>query len=215
SGETSPLAYTMRTFQDAEDGNSDLMTFRVVPGGLEFYEQVDFQGVSFDRLDFVPASDSYPLGYYTNVGKSFKIIPLLTPINVWFKDNLWSMSMSNVGPLGQGYWQDAEANLTANGFVLNNIYIGTYSGITGIVYILQNGALGGLITHNIVLVPGTDDQVVLSLDGSIYNLGGGFGVAHWTAGLNRITTPFEKRRFTITSPDPDEPEEVLLTDTGI
>lgn len=215
SGEISPLTYSSRTFQDASDANSKLLTFRVVPGGLEFYEQADLQGAKFDKLSFTAPNGEYPLGYYSDANNSVKIVPQVTPINMWFKDNLWSMSYNNVGATGKNYWNTAHTNLTNNNIVLNNYYIGTYSGIVGMVYILQNGAVGGLITHNITLIPGTEDQVRISLDGSIYNLGGGFGVAYWTAGLNQLTTPFNNRTFTITADNPNKPESVLLTDIGI
>lgn len=214
-GEVSPLAYNSRTFQDASDANSKLLTFRVVPGGLEFYEEAEIQGVKFDKLSFVAPNVEYPLGYYADLNNTVKIIPQVTPINVWFRSNLWSMSYNNVGATGKNYWNTAHTNLTNNNIVLNNYYIGTYSGIVGMVYILQNGAVGGLITHNITLIPGTEDQVRISLDGSIYNLGGGFGVAYWTAGLNQLTTPFNNRTFTITADNPNKPESVLLTDIGI
>ncbi|GHE37607.1 DUF4302 domain-containing protein [Sphingobacterium griseoflavum] len=214
-GELSDLLYNMRTFQDVSGGVPTLHTFRVTPNGLEFYREVELGGVRFSTLSYVQPTETYPLGYFTDSGNLIKVVPQATPLNLWFRNNLWSLSYSNVGATGRSYWNVARTNLANNNIRLNNYYIGNYQGFAGMVYILQNGTVGGLITHNITLVPGTDNQVRISLDGSIYNLGGGFGVAYWSAGLNQLTTPFNNRTFTITADDPNKPNSVLLTDTAI
>ncbi|QBQ39962.1 DUF4302 domain-containing protein [Sphingobacterium psychroaquaticum] len=215
AGELVPLTYNMRTFQDASDANSKLLTFRVIPGGLEFYGEAELDGVKFSSMKYVKPNAEYRYGYYTDESGAIKIVPNAAPLNVWFRENLWSTSISNVGATGKPYWNTAKTNLTNNKLTLNNYYIGTYSGIRGMVYVMQGGALAGLITHNLVVIPDTEDQVRISLEGQIYNLGGGFSVAQWTAGLNQLTTPFNNRTFRITGDGSNKPRSILLTDTGI
>ncbi|WDF69290.1 DUF4302 domain-containing protein [Sphingobacterium oryzagri] len=213
-GELSDLGYNMRTFQYASDGNLNLQTFRVTPTGLEFYEDAELSGVRFVSLAYVQPTATYPKGYFSDANNLIKVIPE-APLNLWFRNNLWSMSYSNVGATGRTFWNTARTNLTNNGISLSYYYIGTYQGLQGMVYILQNGAVGGLITHNITLVPGSEDQVRISLAGNIYNLGGGFGVAYWSAGLNQLTNPFNNRTFRVTADTSDRPNSVLLTDIAI
>ena len=169
-------------------------------------------GVTFDFLKFIEPTSTYPYGYYTDNGNTFKIVPEVTPINLWFKANLWSMSYKNVGPIGQVYWNNAKTKLKANGITLNNMYIGN-AGVEVLYYVLQNGAVEGAVGHNITPVSGTVDQVRITFTGSLYNVVG-FTAAYWTGGLSEFTTPLNGRTFRITSDEVNEPSSVLLTDVA-
>lgn len=199
-----------RVFSNPLDQAAKDMSFRVVPEGLEFYEEYTMAGATFDRLDYIEPTDGYPYGYYTDKNKAFKIVPDVAPINLWFKTNLWSMSYSNVGPIGQVYWNNAKTKLKANGIILNNMYIGN-AGVEVLYYVLQNGAVEGAVGHNITAVPGTIDQVKITFTGSLYNVVG-FTAAYWTGGLSEFTTPLNGRTFKITSDVLSEPSSILLTD---
>lgn len=211
-GEVVPMGYSpkIRVFTNPLDQAAKEMAFRVVPDGLEFYEEYTMAGTSFDHLNYIEPTSAYPYGYYSDKGNTFKIVPDVTPINLWFKTNLWSMSYSNVGPTGQVYWNNARTKLNANGITLNNMYIGN-AGVEVVYYVLQNGAVEGAVGHNITLVPGTIDQVRITFTGSLYNVVG-FSAAYWTGGLNEFTTPLSGRTFKITADELSEPSSVLLTD---
>ncbi|MGB3063937.1 DUF4302 domain-containing protein [Sphingobacterium thalpophilum] len=215
NGESARMQYNpkIRVFNNPLDQTAKPMPFRVVPGGLEFYESFTLDGGTFSRLDYVAASSNYPYGYYTDKSGTFKIVPDITPINLWFKSNLWSMSYSNVGPTGKVFWDNARTKLKANGIILNNMYIGN-AGIEVIYYVLQNGAVEGAVGHDIVLVPGTVDQVRINFTSSLYNVSG-FSAAYWTGGLSEFTTPLNGRTFKITADVLNEPSSVLLTDIAI
>lgn len=62
------------TFQLPDDANSELLSFRVTPGGLEFYKEYELEGVTFQQLSYVAPTAGYPLGYYTNGNKTIKIV---------------------------------------------------------------------------------------------------------------------------------------------
>ncbi|WP_294345968.1 DUF4302 domain-containing protein [uncultured Sphingobacterium sp.] len=213
-GESAVMRYSpkMRVFGNPLDQSAKGMAFRVVPGGLEFYEKYTMAGVTFDFLKFIEPTSTYPYGYYTDNGNTFKIVPEVTPINLWFKANLWSMSYRNVGPIGQVYWNNAKNKLKANGITLNNMYIGN-AGVEVLYYVLQNGAVEGAVGHNITPVSGTVDQVRITFTGSLYNVVG-FTAAYWTGGLSEFTTPLNGRTFRITSDEVNEPSSVLLTDVA-
>lgn len=220
SGEMLDLPYSspIRIFRNPKDASGKQMSFRVVPDGLEFYEEQEMEGVTFETLKFVEPTSAYPYGYYTNDNTTFKIVPDVTPLNLWFVSKEWYMAYSKVGPTGRTYWDNARTALESNGLQLNEFSIGSIAGLSGVTsYLLNNYTIGGLITHNLVPVPGTTDQVRISLAGSIYTYTGmTFGVAYWNAGLNQFTTPFNNRTFVITTLDAlDRPKSILLTDTQI
>lgn len=215
NGEVQDLTFSDRTFKETKDPFAPLLTFRLAIKGLDFYKEYDLGGEKVKELTYVAPTEAYPLGYYTNSSATIKVIPKAMPLNMWFRNNLWATSYSNIGATGKIYWDNAKTNLTNNNYTLDNFYVGTYSGIVGFVYVMQGGALAGLITHNINPVAGTDDRVTISLAGSIYNLGGGFNAAPWSAGLNQITTPFNNRTFVITSDNPAKPNKVMLTDIAL
>jgi len=133
------------------------------------------------------------------------------------KDNLWSMSYSNVGPTGSNFWNTAKTKLGAAGHTLSNFYLGYVDAGwgTGLVFSLNDGANVGFAALNVSLIEGTADEVKLAYAG-LYNMGG-FTIAHWNAGLSDLVPPFNNRTFKITSEDgsPDRPRVILLTETGI
>ncbi|NGM64602.1 DUF4302 domain-containing protein [Sphingobacterium sp. SGR-19] len=220
SGELLDMPYSspIRVFRNPKDNSGNEMSFRVIPSGLEFYAEQEMEGVRFKTLKFVEPTTAYPYGYYTDDNTTFKIVPDVTPLNLWFISNEWYMAYSKVGSTGQIYWDRARTALESNGLQLNEFSIGSIAGLSGVTsYLLNNYTVGGLITHNLVPVPGTTDQVRISLAGSIYTYTGmTFGVAYWNAGLNQFTTPFNNRTFVITTLDAlDRPKSILLTDTQI
>ncbi|MCH5600438.1 hypothetical protein [Niabella ginsengisoli] len=211
--DTSDLTLYYHTFQDASDANSDIMSFRVVPGGLDFYKEYELAGVKFKALSLVAPATSYPFGYYEDAAKTFKIVPVVPPVNAWFVANNWAFAYSGVGVFGKTYWNTSKANLTANGYTLNNFNInGNYYSYKAITFVLNNGAIQGGVTYNITPVAGTRDEVSLSLAGGILNLTGGFGVTHWSAGLNQLSAPLSGKTFRITASTTNKPNEILLTD---
>jgi len=201
-----------RVFNNPNDPASESMSFRIIPGGLDFYKPYTIAGKSFDRLDYVEPTSGYKYGYYTDKDKTFKIVPIATPLNVLLKSKRWSMSYNNIGPTGKIYWDRAKIALKANGIVVNNAYIGKSFSENGLFYVLQNGVVSGGITHYIDLVEGTDDQVYIELEGYAV---GNFSGAHWSGGINNITTPFNGRTFKITSDGTPNPTSITLTDIGI
>lgn len=64
----------LSTFQLPDDANSELLYFRVTPGGLEFYKEYELEGITFQQLSYVSPTAGYPLGYYTNDNKTIKIV---------------------------------------------------------------------------------------------------------------------------------------------
>src|SRR5690606_7153981 len=139
NGEVEDLSRNMRAFTLSSDANQPRISFRVVPGGLDLPNEYELDGVKFNNLTYQAPTTEYEGGYYTDESGQVKIFSVPTPLNTWMKANLWSMSYSNVGALGKTYWDAARTNLTANGYTLNNIYIGD-AGVEVIYYVLQNGA---------------------------------------------------------------------------
>jgi len=202
----------IRVFSNPNDPSAKDMSFRVVPGGLEFYEPYIIEGKAVDRVNYIAPTNTYPYGYYTNKDNSLKIIPVPTPLNRWFRNNLWSMSYKNMGALGKFYWDGAKPTLKKNGITVNNVYIGGTSGVYGFICNLQNGAIFGGVSYFINPVEGTVDQVYIQLEG--FGLGN-FTGAYWTGGINSLATPFNRRTFKITSEDAMKPTTITLTDIGI
>ncbi len=218
NGTEEALIQSIHNFRLSSDANADAIIFRITPDGLKLDEPYELDGVSFDLLTYVEPSDDYEFGYYGAGDGQVKIYPVTTPMNTWFVSNEWYMAYSKVGPTGRIYWDNARTALESNGLQLNEFSIGSIAGLSGVTsYILNNYTVGGLITHNLVPVPGTTDQVRISLAGSIYTYTGmTFGVAYWNAGLNQFTTPFNNRTFVITTLGAiDRPRSILLTDTQI
>lgn len=202
----------MRVFSNPNDPSAKDISFRVVPGGLEFYQPYTIAGKSVERVDYVAPTNAYPYGYYTDKDKTLKIIPAPTPLNRWFVNNLWSMSYKNTGTLGKTYWNAAKVSLDKNGIIVNNAYIGSIQGNTGLIFVLQNGAVFGGITFFLDPVEETEDQVYIELEG--YGIGN-FTGAYWNGGINTLATPFNRRTFKITSEDAMKPTTITLTDIGI
>lgn len=218
NGTDEALIQNMHNFRLSSDANAAAITFRVTPEGLALYNAYEIDGVSFDVMTYVQPSADYEFGYYSAGNGRVKIYPLPTPMNVWFVSNEWYMAYSKVGPTGRIYWDNARTSLESNGLQLNEFSIGSIAGLSGVTsYILNNYTIGGLITHNLVPVPGTTDQVRISLAGTIYNYTGmTFSATYWNAGLNQLTTPFNNRTFVITTLGAiDRPRSILLTDTQI
>lgn len=210
NGEVEDLSRNMRAFTLSSDANQPRISFRVVPGGLDLPNEYELDGVKFSNLTYQAPTTEYEGGYYTDESGQVKIFSVPTPLSTWMKANLWSMSYSNVGALGKTYWDAARTNLTANGYTLNNIYIGD-AGVEVIYYVLQNGAVEGAVGHDLVPVPGTTNEIQIVFTGSLYNVVG-FSAAYWTGGLNQLTTPFNGRTFVISADVLVEPTEILLTD---
>jgi len=214
-GTEEDLIKNLRTFKLSSDANRPLIAFRVQPGGLELPEEYELDGVKFDKLAYKEPTAEYAMGYYTDASETIVVFPVIPPLNRWMKENLWSMSYSNVGPTGQIYWNVAKTKLDAAGHTLSNFYLGYLNADwgTGLIFSLNNGVNVGFAELSISLIAGTTDEVKLAYEG-LYNMGG-FGLAHWNAGLSDLVPPFHNRTFKITVEDPKELDEILLTDTGI
>ncbi|MEI2271001.1 DUF4302 domain-containing protein [Sphingobacterium sp. ML3W] len=200
---------TMRVFSNPSDPSAKDMSFRVVPGGLEFYEPYTIAGKAVDRVDFVAPTSTYPYGYYTDKDKTLKIIPVPTPLNRWFRNNLWSASYKNMGALGQLYWNAGRPMLKERGIVVNNFYIGKNGPDGGIIWVLQGGSVVGGLTHVIQPIADTEDQVYIELEG--YGVGN-FVLAHWQGGLNYLSAPFDGNTFKITADNALKPSVITLSD---
>lgn len=213
-GETSAIIFSpkARVFEISTDQGRKAVSFRVIPAGIEFYEQYTIDGVAFDQMSFVAPSVAYQNGYYTDKNNKIKIIPVTPPLNVWFKNNLWSMSYKNTGSTGRIYWDRARTTLNTNKIIVNYAYIGSFQGTVGLIYILQGGAVFGGVSHYIDPVEATNDLVDIGLEGYLI---GNFPVAYWAGGINNFTTPFNGRRFKITSDGSLNPRTVTLTDIAI
>ena len=214
-----PYSSPIRIFRNPKDDSGKQMSFRVKPEGLEFYQEQEMEGVKFKTLKYVEPTSAYPYGYYTNDNTTFKIVPDVTPLNSWFKQNLWSFAYSGVGPFGKTYWDQARISLTANGVEVNYMILGhpQYLGFSGIsvetiYYELQGSTVAGFVGHQINVIAGTTDRIQIVFTGSLWNYVG-FSAAYWTAGLNQFTTPLNGKTFTITPNDKlNEPTVVTLTD---
>lgn len=67
-------ATKVSTLQLADNANSERLSFRVIPGGLDFYKEYELEGVKFRQLSYAPPAADYPFGYYTNDSKTIKIV---------------------------------------------------------------------------------------------------------------------------------------------
>ncbi|PWS30928.1 DUF4302 domain-containing protein [Pedobacter paludis] len=55
---------------------TDTYSFRVTPTGLDFYQTVTVNGITFKELTLMPATATYPNGYYANVAGTLKLVPI-------------------------------------------------------------------------------------------------------------------------------------------
>jgi len=210
AGDIEDVNLGQRTFQLPEDLNGPLITFRVVPDGLDLYKETEIRGVKVKKLKYVAPSAQYLKGYFTDENSTFKFIPQPPPLNILFRDNVWATSYKNIGPIGQGFWDGAKIKLTQAGYTVDNFYVGTISGFQGLFWSLQRGAVFGGVTINIIPVFGTTDQVRITFDGRIV---GNITGAMWSSGLNDFFSPFSSRVFKITnSSGTENPKELLLQD---
>lgn len=215
------LAPKTNTFQLADDANSELLSFRILPDGLSFFKEYELAGTKFNYLSYVAPSTEYGLGYYTDAAKSFKIVPIPPPpptLSEWFLDaeNFWSFYLSGVGDFPKSIWQASKASLAAANYSLNYFQITTDvgDGTSGIMMFLNNATVLGVAECAFSKVPGTDDEVKISYV-TLYNYGN-FGLAHWNAGLSPMVTAITNGSvgvtYKITADQPIKPTELLLTD---
>lgn len=54
---------------------TDVYSFRVTPTGLDFYETVTVNGITFKELTLKEAAAGYPNGYYENAAGTLKLVP--------------------------------------------------------------------------------------------------------------------------------------------
>lgn len=222
SGESLNVPYSspIRVFRNPKDNSGNEMSFRVVPGGLEFYEEQQMEGVKFKTLKFVEPTSAYPYGYYTNDNTTFKIVPDVTPLNLWFTQNLWSMSYSNIGRLTASYWDVARGKLAAANFTMSNLYVGNVSLVAsgfggGVLFALNDWVAVGAGSYTITPVQGTIDEVRFTFLGG-YGLNAGFTGTHYNAGPTDILVPFNGRTFKITSEEGlEKPSIIMLTDNQL
>lgn len=213
NGEIKPLRYSRRVLQGLTDDNSSV-SFRVIPNGLEFYEEVEIGGVRVKTLDFegVPGERR---GYYTNKDQTFKIYVSYQALNKWFINNRWSLSYNNVGEAGRETWDIARTNFQDRGVVLNNVYFGPYEFSYGLIGVLDNSVVALFVFDT--TLSDTDDDIVKTDFGNWYfywqvdtfDLN-----KYWFGGLNQIAIPFFSKVFQITGDDSVAPSELLLTDVS-
>ncbi len=55
---------------------TDVYSFRVTPTGLDFYETVTVNGITFKELTLKAATATYPNGYYENAAGTLKLVPV-------------------------------------------------------------------------------------------------------------------------------------------
>lgn len=220
NGTDEALIQNMHNFRLSSDANAAAITFRVTPEGLALYNAYEIDGVSFDVMTYVQPSADYEFGYYSAGNGRVKIYPLPTPMNVWFTQNLWSMSYSNIGPLTASYWDVARAKLTAANFTISNLYVGNVSLMSsgfggGVMFAMNDWTALGAGSYNIVPVEGTTDQVRFRLLGG-YALNGGFTGTHYNAGPTDIMVPFNSRTFSLISESgKDRPSIIMMVDTQL
>ncbi|MFD2967021.1 DUF4302 domain-containing protein [Sphingobacterium bambusae] len=216
SGEIHPLVYDskMRVFQNTKENSGELLSFRVVPGGLEFFKTYVIDGVSFDNLAFREPTDDYPYGYYTDNANTFKIMPDVTPLNTWFMSNLWGMRYSGLGAEGQSWWDAGRTRFTNNNYTLNYVYLGHVTqGRRGFYVDLTVGGQNSTayFIYNMTPVPGTVDEVTLSFGGSYYS-SAAFQLTYWNNAIIYLVQMLNSKTFKITSDVLEKPSKILLTD---
>ncbi|TYR38052.1 DUF4302 domain-containing protein [Sphingobacterium phlebotomi] len=215
-----PYSSPIRIFRNPKDDSGKQMSFRVIPSGLEFYAEQEMEGVRFKTLKYVEPTAAYPYGYYTNDNTTFKIVPDVTPLNLWFTQNLWSMSYSNIGPLTASYWDVARGKLAAANFTMSNLYVGNVSLVAsgfggGVLFALNDWVAVGAGSYTITPVQGTIDEVRFTFLGG-YGLNAGFTGTHYNAGPTDILVPFNGRTFKITSEEGlEKPSIIMLTDNQL
>ncbi|RZF59762.1 DUF4302 domain-containing protein [Sphingobacterium corticibacterium] len=213
-----PYSSPIRVFRNPKDASGNEMSFRVIPGGLEFYAEQEMEGVTFKTLKFVEPTTAYPYGYYTNDNATFKIVPDITPLNVWFRTNTWAMRYSGLGAEGQYWWSQGRTRFQNFGYTLNYVDIGDFStqiapGFTGFAPFLSvNGqSSAAYFGYNMVPVNGTVDEISFAFTGSYYSTAA-FDIAYWSNAIVYLVQMLNNRTFVITSDQLEKPSVMLLTD---
>lgn len=189
SGEIKPLTYSRRVLRGLADDNSSV-SFRVIPNGLEFYEEVKIGGVAVKTLDFegVPGERR---GFYTDKDRTFKIYTSYQALNTWFVNNRWSLSYNNLGAYGKELWDVTKVNFKNRNVELNNVYFGPYNMVYGLIGVFDNSVIALFVF----------DTTLSTTDGDILRTDFGgryyywqvevFDVnKYWFGGLNQIAAPF-------------------------
>lgn len=199
------------TFVTEENGEevSILASYIVTPEGFEFYEPVIVYG---HEISGFKVSD-YEEFEETN-NSDIVLFPVIPPINEQFVNGEWFIAYSNLGTLGQAYWNYVKSGLAAIGEELYYAYLANESGGFGLQFgsFDGSGLYGGSLFFNYTLIG--DDQITLQFamtgagDGVWYHNNANFAYALFPFGYSTANT------FTLTTDDIKSPSYIVLTDNN-
>lgn len=131
------------------------------------------------------------------------------PLSKQFALGDWFIAYSDLGQVGQFYYNDAKTNVFyPAGDVLDYAFLGSsLVGEFGFNYSLSG--VGGVLTYKVELLD--DNKIKLTFGGSAY----GAGLTHWTTKkFQLLLTPFgvfDGVTFNLTTDNPANPTYIILT----
>ena len=208
NGEVIAVSTSNRTFIfSAEDKEDVIASYIVTPTGYKFYEPVtvnekELSGFTFDKANNRFTEISNP---------DILLAGVVPPLNMQFVSGDWFIAYSELGALGQAYFDVVKQGVDAIGEVLQVAFVGSaYYGSFGFNFI--SSGYQGLLGIDYELID--EDKVTL-----VFNFSGeGDGVwYHNNANFAYALFPFgysTARTFTLTTDDEKFPSYITLTEDG-
>ncbi len=196
------------TFGFTENGTDTTITvsYIITDAGIRFYEPIEIMGMTYQ--DFTSNFETEQI--VSNDG-SFVLQLTIPPLNEQFVAGDWYIAYSQLGALGQAYFDVVKQGEDAIGEVLQVAFIGSeYYGSFGFNFI--SSGYQGLLGIDYELID--EDKVTL-----VFNFSGeGDGVwYHNNANFAYALFPFgyrTARTFTLTTDDVKSPSYITLTEDG-
>lgn len=196
-----------------KDGDNTVYTyapFVLTPDGLEFYRPFTLNGKTFTSLAYKEAGDDSYL--YSPDYPSVQFIPDY-PLNAMFVNNVWYLSFSGLGPVGQNFWQEIiDANSPIGAEKVEFVGFEPYdSGVLDYVWYTNEPGFGFSDALMYYELQGKN-KVIMEYSGY---MGGNYknfipdGLATWWSILLFMS---RKQTYTITAVDnPKRPTKIMLT----
>lgn len=196
-----------------KDGDNIVYTyapFVLTTDGLEFYEPFTLNGKTFTSLTYKDEGDDSYL--YSKEYPSIQFIPDY-PLNAMFVNNVWYLSYSGLGPIGQKFWKEIiDANSPIGAEKVEYVGFEPYDdGVLDYIWYTQDKGFGFSDALMYYELSGKD-KVIMEYSGY---MGGDYqsfipdGHATWWSIMLFMS---RKQTYTITAvDDPKRPTKIKLT----
>ena len=194
---------------DTQTGDIIELPYTVTDKGIEIYEPTTIKGQKIKAFAYAEGSE-----WTETTNSDIKLIAVIPPLNETFVSGAWFITYSNLGALGQSYWDQVKAAEANIGESLLWAIFGTYtvSQQNGPKFGFAFGSTNGKSTYGgqLYFTPTMigQDEITLKFDGSGDSNGAWY---YKNAKMNLAIAPFIGT-FKLTTDDVEDPSYIILTD---